>query len=168
MYISPLSPTWARWQLQGFQAERRHSSTSVICGDPCHTHTDTNIHIYTHNHSVHIPSTYQGRYGTHTQTHTHTLPPPHVRCCSSLTRAEQANSKAWQTDRPTDVSLSESLHQGGLSDETRAEDHSSQSHDALHKLTSAQSSTHSVDPIYTSSSRLTTCNNELQCALFII
>lgn len=147
MRISPLSPTWARWQLQGFQAERRRSSTSIICGDPCHTHTHTHSHTYTRPSSlyaIHIQSHIET---AHTNTRARTLPPPHVPCCSSLTIEEQANPEAWQTDRLTDVSLSEPLHQGGLSDDSGAEDHSFQSHDALGILTNAQTPTHSVKPI---------------------
>lgn len=91
-----LSPTWARWQLQGFQAGRGCSSTStIICGDHCHAcmHTRMTIPL--------TPSICKARNSarTHTSTHTLTLPPPQSPCCSSLT--EQANPAAWQTDSQT-------------------------------------------------------------------
>lgn len=80
-------PSRARWQLQDLQAERRCSSTSIICGNPCHTHAHT-----------HRPSCYVRLDSACTNT----LPPPHVSCSSSHRGMEKANPAGWHTDRHVD------------------------------------------------------------------
>lgn len=49
--LFPLPYLRARWQLQGFQAEKRHSSTSIICGDPSLSVSHTHTHIHAHVHA---------------------------------------------------------------------------------------------------------------------
>ncbi len=100
MHISPLSPTWARWQLQGFQAERRRSSTSIICGDPCHKHTRA------HDPPACTLSTYKARYRTHTHTHTHTHTYKHTlyypRMSPAVPHSREQSKQIQRHDRQTD------------------------------------------------------------------
>lgn len=104
MCISPISPTWARWQLQGFQAERRHSSTAIICGDPCHTLFLTLTHTHTHAwptclYSIRIQSLIQHtRLNTHTYTHTHFTTPS----CPMLFLTHKWSKQIQRHDRQTD------------------------------------------------------------------
>lgn len=124
--FAPTSPTWAGWQLQVSQAERRRSSSAIICGDPCHTHTRTHTppcahtrkrldtHTHMHDHPACMPFTYKARYRVHT-TYTHFTTHTHILCCNSLTRMGEQNLEAWQTD----MSLSKPLHQRCMSDAGR-------------------------------------------------